>query len=298
MAHRPRQSPPSTDLGPRAALAAALVATLLGAAACAGMKETKGAARAASEDSGSDLSAMTGICPMELPGTRVAPAESEKGASLTFVTDDAASVPELRRRVHHLALLHNFEQSHAKRGVNLCPCPSSSPEGAGGSGAFQEQENEGKNGGYFDWWNGSRDPWFGMPGERVMGTGRGIGGTGSAPSTAPEVAPALPDGASDRLYHGIEPGTALPHKMADSRATWHPVTGGARIDFAPAKSADRASLKAALEQRAALLQAGGCPTLLTPRKAGAREGAERPDETGKGGSGQMPSDSPAEESPE
>jgi hypothetical protein len=51
-------------------------------------------------------SGMAGMCPMDVPGTRVSAAETATGEALTFTTTPDQA-PALRERVHAMAAMHN-----------------------------------------------------------------------------------------------------------------------------------------------------------------------------------------------
>jgi hypothetical protein len=57
---------------------------------------------------------MGAMCPMEVPGTTVTPADTSDGEALTFTTASADQVPALRERVRAMAAMHN--QHHAETG--------------------------------------------------------------------------------------------------------------------------------------------------------------------------------------
>lgn len=95
--------------------AAALVALTL--VACAGSRAERPQPEAApTGDSSGALTGPTGsaqpssrmaaVCPMDVPGTTVAAADTPDGESITFTTS-SGQVDELRRRVHALAEMHN-----------------------------------------------------------------------------------------------------------------------------------------------------------------------------------------------
>ncbi len=60
------------------------------------------AAAAPARDHAADMMAM---CPMGVPGTQVSAVDEVDGSTLTFTSHDG--VAELRRRVHHMARMHN-----------------------------------------------------------------------------------------------------------------------------------------------------------------------------------------------
>ena len=70
-------------------------------------------------------SPMSAVCPMDVPGTTVAAADTPEGESITFTTS-SGQVDELRRRVHALADMHNQHMS-AHAGAH--------PPGAPGTGS-------------------------------------------------------------------------------------------------------------------------------------------------------------------
>jgi uncharacterized protein YceK len=64
-----------------------------------------------------------GICPTDVPGTKAVWSEADRGAAVTFTTDQSAGVNELRRRVRAMADLHNQHHASAKAPEPSSPGP-------------------------------------------------------------------------------------------------------------------------------------------------------------------------------
>jgi len=78
---------------------------------------------------GSGGMAMADMCPMQVPGTTVAAADVDGGIELIFAT--SGDVSELRRRVTHMAEMHN--QEHASGGMMMPAATASAEDAAGGA---------------------------------------------------------------------------------------------------------------------------------------------------------------------
>jgi hypothetical protein len=74
---------------------------------------------------------MESMCPIKVQGTTVEARDTADGITLAFTTTQADQVSELRKRVHHMAAMHQPSAS-SKSG---CMCgKNASAEGTGGSG--------------------------------------------------------------------------------------------------------------------------------------------------------------------
>ena len=58
-----------------------------------------------------EWSGTRGMCPMDVPGTKLSAADTPNGETLTFITTTADQVPALRERTRAMAEMHN--QHHA-----------------------------------------------------------------------------------------------------------------------------------------------------------------------------------------
>jgi hypothetical protein len=59
---------------------------------------------------------MAGMCPMNVPGTKVQAADTATGESLTFTTTSADQVAMLRDQVHQMSDMHNRHQASGDAG--------------------------------------------------------------------------------------------------------------------------------------------------------------------------------------
>lgn len=102
----------------------ALVLTLASLAACAASQPAQqqpAPATAASRTEGADhehgqQAGMMEMCPMRVPGTTVSVSDTERGVAVVFKT--TGDVTELRRRVRHMAEMHN--RHHAEGTMGCC----------------------------------------------------------------------------------------------------------------------------------------------------------------------------------
>jgi len=86
-------------------------------------------------------SMMSGMCPMQVPGTTVAAADVEGGIGLSFTTK-TGDVAELRRRVARMAEMHNQHGGQMMMGGHGAP-----PAGAGGEHQHGDDAAQGHPGG-------------------------------------------------------------------------------------------------------------------------------------------------------
>jgi len=79
-------------------------------------------------------SMMSGMCPMQVPGTTVAAADVEGGVGLSFTTT-TGDVTELRRRVAHMAEMHNQHGGQMMMGGHGTPPAAAGGEHQHGAGS-------------------------------------------------------------------------------------------------------------------------------------------------------------------
>lgn len=80
---------------------------------------------------------MSGMCPMQVPGTTVTSEDVEGGVALVFTTTSKGDVAELRQRVQRMAEMHN--QHHAAGGMMMGCCGAAAPHEQGpGAGPGHE----------------------------------------------------------------------------------------------------------------------------------------------------------------
>ncbi len=74
--------------------------------ACGGSKREPAPPQPASSEAHAhgDPGGMGGMCPMEVPGTKVSADDTQDGVAITFTT--TGDVAQLRDRVHHMAEMH------------------------------------------------------------------------------------------------------------------------------------------------------------------------------------------------
>lgn len=82
----------------------AAVSTAMLMLACGGSKSEPAAPQPAPSNAHAETQGMVGMCPVEVPGTKVAVADTQDGVALTFTT--TGDVAQLRQRVHHMADMH------------------------------------------------------------------------------------------------------------------------------------------------------------------------------------------------
>jgi hypothetical protein len=90
-----------------------------------------GAARAENPES---TQGMMGMCPMKVPGTTASVADTGDGVAISFTTPSTGDVAELRRRVRHMAEMHDRPHGMMRGGAMAVPKEATPPPRTSGMG--------------------------------------------------------------------------------------------------------------------------------------------------------------------
>lgn len=252
------------------------LALLLAAAACSHDRASSGSPGQATSSTAAPAPGPAGsqqradaMCPLALPGARVAAAETPDGAALEF-TAGAEQVAELRRRVHAMAELH--ERRHAG-GAQRAAKPGAHAHGDGdGCACGHHARAQGTGGGHG----------HGAVGEHGCACGHHAKGQGSGDATAEQGR--RDQGGCACGQHGKAQGAMAGHghghghggggmhhgsgmmrghhgdgaTVPPARVSVQEIPSGARLVITPEDAGDLERLRTFVRARAERMQQHGC----------------------------------------
>ncbi len=183
---------------------------------------------------------MMGECPMAVPGTQVAAADTPDGESVTFTTTSPDAVADLRNRVRAMADMHN--RHHAGGQMGMQGGAGMQGDTSGGTSMGSSESESGSAGAEASPDQGSAGS--GQGSDEAGGGDTGMGSTGSADAGADQ-------GAGAPMHERM-----MSHP---SHAVVEDVDGGARVIVTPDDPADLERLRAAVRSHTERMsETGSC----------------------------------------